>query len=61
MGYGHNDRCKLQKPSLNVTLTTLSQRTLQNRHYVPVTYLQFQLQVYFLADRAFVLPVNVHG
>jgi len=47
------------KPSLEIAPTTLSQRTRQKQKLpaavtAAVTYLQFKIQVWFLADQAFV-------
>jgi len=53
---------KTRKPSLEVAPTTLAQRIQPTQKMrATITYLRFQIQVCFLADRASVLPGNVHA
>jgi len=51
-----------RRPSLDVAPTALAQRTRQSRKTrASVTYLECQIQVCFLADRAFVSPGGMHA
>jgi len=61
IGIMEKTTCRKPCPSFKVAPTNLSQSAEQTSKVrtVAVTYLQFQIQVCILADRAYVLPRNV--